>query len=63
MSAAASAAFIKLADYFVRWIDRLTEMAAEHPGWRSDREREHVLQQFLEARAVYVRRGREAAGG
>lgn len=51
------------ADYFVRWIDRLTEMAAEHPGWRSDREREHVLQQFLEARAVYVRRGREAAGG
>ena len=51
------------ADYFVRWIDRLTEMAAEHPGWRSDREREHVLQQFLQARAVYVQRGREATGG
>ena len=48
------------ADYFVRWIDRLTQMATEHPGWRSDREREHVLDQFREARGVYLQRGREA---
>jgi hypothetical protein len=49
------------ADYFVRWIDKLTEMAATHPGWRSQREKEHVLGQFREARAVYVRRRAEAA--
>ena len=48
------------ADYFVAWIDRLTEMAEQHPGWRSDREREHVLAQFRQAREVYVERGREA---
>ncbi len=48
------------ADYFVRWIDRLTQMATEHPGWRSDRERDHVLDQFRQARAVYLERGRAA---
>jgi len=41
------------AAYFVRWIDRLIEMAGEHPGWRSQEERDHVIGQFREARAVY----------
>ncbi len=48
------------ADYFVRWIDKLIAMASAHSGWRSDKEREHVLQQFREAREVYVQRGSEA---
>ena len=39
------------AEYFVKWIDRLTQMASAHPGWRSDREKAHVLGQFAEARA------------
>jgi len=41
------------ARYFVRWIDRLIEMADAHPGWRSQQERDHVLGQFRDARAVY----------
>ena len=41
------------AEYFVQWIDKLSEMAAEHPGWRSQAEKDHVLDQFREARAVY----------
>jgi hypothetical protein len=49
------------ADYFVRWIDKLTAMAEKDPGWRSDREKAHVLGQFREARDIYVARGREAA--
>lgn len=48
------------AEYFVAWIDRLTEMAAAHPGWRSEREKAHVLGQFEEARGVYAQRAREA---
>lgn len=39
--------------YFVRWIDRLIEMADAHTGWRSEQERNHVLDQFREAREVY----------
>jgi len=49
------------ADYFVRWIDKLTAMAEKDPGWRSDKEKAHVLGQFREARDIYVARGREAA--
>ena len=37
------------AEYFVKWIDRLTAMATAHPGWRSD--------QREGARARPVRRG------
>ncbi|MEE8584872.1 MAG: CehA/McbA family metallohydrolase, partial [Acidobacteriota bacterium] len=37
------------AEYFVRWIDKLTAMAEEHPGWRSQKEKDHVLGQFREA--------------
>ena len=48
------------ADYFIRWIDKLTAMAEAHPGWRSEREKAHVLGQFEEARAVYVRLHQEA---
>jgi TolB protein len=50
------------ADYFVRWIDKLTAMAQKDPGWRSDKEKAHVLAQFKEARDIYVARGKEAAG-
>jgi len=48
------------ADYFVRWIDVLTGMAEKHPGWRSDKEKTHVLGQFREARDIFVARGAEA---
>ncbi len=44
------------AAYFVRWIDKLTKMAEAHPGWRSLKEKEHVLSQFQEARAVFEAR-------
>ena len=48
------------AAYFVKWIDLLTGMAEAHPGWRSDKEKAHVLSQFKEARDVFVARGAEA---
>ncbi len=51
------------AAYFLRWVDKLTEMAKVHPGWRSDKEKEHVLSQFREARTVYERLLQEAKGG
>lgn len=50
------------ADYALRWIDRLQEMADEWPGWRAERERAHVFAQFDEAREVYRRFARESAG-
>lgn len=51
------------ADYAVRWIDKLEGMAREWPGWRSEREKEHVFAQFEEARQIYRRRGAEAGDG
>ena len=48
------------AEYFVRWIDDIARQARAHPGWRSEREREHVLGQFEEARAIFVQRAGEA---
>lgn len=48
------------AEYFVKWIDHLTEMASRDPGWRSEREKEHVLSQFHEAREVFVKLARDA---
>jgi len=48
------------AEYFVQWIDDITEMAEEHPGWRSQREKDHVLGQFREARAILEQRATEA---
>src|ERR1051326_5166692 len=29
------------ADYFVGWIDKLKAMVEAHPGWRSDKEKQH----------------------
>lgn len=49
------------AAYFIRWIDDITRQADEHSGWRSEREREHVLGQFREARRVFEQRRREAS--
>lgn len=46
------------AEYFVRWIDDITTQAAAHPGWRSEKEKKHVLGQFAEARAEMERRAR-----
>ena len=43
------------AQYFIDWIDKLTTMAEGHPGWRSDKEKAHVLAQFSEARSVIER--------
>jgi hypothetical protein len=43
----------KAAEYGLRWIDRLREMAEKWPGWRSQKEKDHVYGQFDEARAVY----------
>ena len=48
------------ADYALRWIDKLQEMADAWPGWRTEKERTHVFAQFDEARAVYRRFARES---
>jgi hypothetical protein len=48
------------AEYFIRWIDGITKLAEEHPGWRSDQERKHVLSQFAEARKIFEERASEA---
>jgi hypothetical protein len=49
------------AEYALRWIDKLQEMAAAWPDWRSQRERDHVFAQFDQARQVYRRMITEAA--
>jgi TolB protein len=41
------------ANYCLKWIDKLQEMAEQWPGWRSQKEKNHVYAQFDEARAVY----------
>ena len=51
------------AEYSIRWIDKLREMAEAWPGWRSDKEREHVFAQFDEARRIYQGFLSEASGG
>ncbi|MBI4625465.1 MAG: CehA/McbA family metallohydrolase [Verrucomicrobia bacterium] len=43
------------AEYFAKWIDDLTRLWSGYPYWRSDREKQHVLAQFAEARKVYER--------
>ena len=48
------------AEYALRWIDTLQELADAWPGWRSERERAHVFAQFEEAREVYRRFAAEA---
>ncbi len=51
------------ADYALRWIDKLQDMAEAWPDWRSEAEKAHVYAQFEEAREVYRARAREAAAG
>jgi hypothetical protein len=41
------------AKYCLAWIDTLQQMADAWPGWRSQKEKDHVYAQFDEARAVY----------
>ncbi len=48
------------AEYSIRWVDRLREMAEEWPYWRSEAEQAHVYAQFDEARAIYVKFAEEA---
>jgi dipeptidyl aminopeptidase/acylaminoacyl peptidase len=48
------------AEYFIRWIDKLTVLASSHPGWRSEKEKSHVLGQFRQARDVFVKLDQEA---
>ncbi len=48
------------AQYFVQWIDDITKIWSSSTMWRSDREKQHVLAQFAEARKVYERQIQEA---
>ena len=48
------------AEYFITWIDDITRQAQAHPGWRSDKERSHVIGQFQQARKIFEARAREA---
>jgi Tol biopolymer transport system component len=48
------------AEYFLKWIDDITRQAREHAGWRSERERSHVLGQFEQARRIMEQRAKEA---
>jgi hypothetical protein len=47
-------------EYSIEWIDKLEAMAKEWPGWRSQKEIDHVLAQFEEARQVFRRLAAEA---
>jgi hypothetical protein len=44
---------IASAEYGIQWIDQLQELAEDWPGWRSEKEKEHVYGQFEQARQVY----------
>ncbi|CAN5520311.1 hypothetical protein BH23BAC4_BH23BAC4_12200 [soil metagenome] len=41
------------AEYALKWIDHLQAQAEAWPGWRSQREKDHVYAQFDEARGAY----------
>jgi Tol biopolymer transport system component len=41
------------ARYFVAWIEKLRGTAVEWPFWRSQKEKDHVLGQFDEAKGIY----------
>lgn len=43
------------AEYSLKWTDKLEDMAKAWPGWRSQKEKDHVFGQFAEARTVYRR--------
>lgn len=48
------------AEYFMRWIEKLGQMAAAWPGWRSEAEKKHVFAQLDQARVVYEKLKEEA---
>lgn len=48
------------AEYAIQWIDILKTQADQHPGWRSEQEREHVFAQFEEAQNIYRQFANEA---
>jgi Tol biopolymer transport system component len=48
------------AEYFLAWLDKLWKMTDAAGSWRSPKERERVLAQFEQARAVYRQRAAEA---
>ena len=48
------------AEFFQRWIDRLAAAAGAHTGWNNPQERDAVLKQLADARAVYAGLAREA---
>jgi len=43
------------AEYSIQWIEKLIMFAEAWPGWRSQRERDHVFGQFDEAKRIYQR--------
>jgi hypothetical protein len=49
------------AEYSLKWIDKLQQMAEANEGWRSQKEKNHVYAQFDEARAIYRKFLQEAA--
>jgi len=49
------------AEYCLKWIDKLQQMAEAWPGWRSQKEKDHIYGQFNEARAIYKKFLQEAA--
>lgn len=49
------------AEYSLSWIDKLQDMAIAWPGWRSQKEKDHVYAQFDEARAIYRKFAEEAS--
>jgi TolB protein len=49
------------ADYFVHWIDNVSRQAEQDPHYRSEAEKQHVLEQFRQAREVFLQRSREAS--
>jgi hypothetical protein len=50
------------AEYGLRWVDKLQQMAMTLGLWRSQEERDHVFAVFDEARQAYARLKAEAAG-
>jgi TolB protein len=42
------------AQYFVAWIDRVTEATAEYPDWNSADEKKYVLGRLAEAKKIYA---------
>jgi dipeptidyl aminopeptidase/acylaminoacyl peptidase len=48
------------ARYFTRWIERIAEAAAAHPGWNDETEKKEVLARIAQAKAVFQQRAAES---